>query len=139
MVAALLAQWNMLNGEYNYYTQQQIFWANKYTDSSAAVKRWETKEDDWYEAKDNAEEKIDEADDHKYKGYTDAVKYANDKVGKLDEIQAQLDELTELDINYETQKEAFNILMTETKAQMDAINERLNKDASENPGSMGGG
>ena len=114
--AALLGTLLCTNADITYYTQQQIFWANKYEANAAKLgeqqnleeKYWDAY-DDCYYAEDDKKVKIN-GSPQANNNEAAAIEYANYKVKNFDE--ELLDELMELDVQYETMK-----LMYETQLE----------------------
>jgi hypothetical protein len=136
--AALLATLQMKQGELTYYTQQQIFWARKYEDATAALQtqtnlesKWEEKYDKFMDLEDDKKVKIGGTE---YTGAqlgtnreSKAEQYANEQVKGYDE--AKLEELTEEDIQYESMKTMYEALQKELQAEVDNLNEKVGNEA----------
>ena len=122
--SALLLNLLTTNADINYYTQQQIYWSNKYEANSAKLAKQVKYEEKWNDAYDNA---IDnERDLHSGNitvtaGNTNeclAIEYADDKV---DEYNKELSEsLADLDIEYDTMKTMYDTLLEELRAQQES-------------------
>lgn len=136
--AALLATLQMKQGELTYYTQQQIFWARKHEDATAALKTQTDLESKWEQKYDKV---MDLEDDKKVKiggvEYTGAAlgtnreskaqQYADEQVKGYDE--AKLEDLTEQDIEYESMKTMYETLQKELQAEVDNLNEKVGNEA----------
>ena len=124
--AALLGSLLTCNADINYYTQQQIFWSKRYEANAAKLEEAVNHEEKWYEKYDKClEGKNDGKDCVTYKGKPyemtecDAIRYANDVVGELDE--AMMEELADLDIEYDTMKCMYETLLEGLRAEQEGL------------------
>lgn len=123
--AALLGTLLCKNADITYYTQQQIFWANKYEANAAKLadqqsledKYWDAY-DDCYYADDDKKVKINGVEQSN-NDEAAAINYAHYKVKNFDE--ELLDELMELDIQYETMKCLYETELEALRAQQEAL------------------
>lgn len=139
--AALLATLHMKTADLNYYVQQQIFWAKKYEDVSAKLNNMSNLEEKWEEKFDEGmcpDKKIkfdrqtygpDDDGNVKCMDEHTAKRYADSKVKGYD--AAVLEELTELDIDYETQKNTYETLQKELQAEVDSLKEKVGQEAGQ--------
>ena len=124
-VAALLGTLLCSNADINFYTQQQIYWANKYEANSAKLAKqvkWQEKWIDAYEDAQDSEKAIDITGFKKDKGVVasdyEAERYANIKVKEYNEELSL--ELADLDIEYDTMKCMYETLLEEMKSQQES-------------------
>jgi len=125
--AALLGNLLTTNADINYYTQQQIYWANKYEANSAKLAKQVKYEEKWEAAYDSAMDGS-RTTALKMNGYVfldkevagteaQAEQWADYKV---DEYDAELSlELADLDIEYDTMKTMYETLLEELRAQQE--------------------
>ena len=125
--AALLGNLLTTNADINYYTQQQIYWANKYEANSAKLAKQVKYEEKWEAAYDSAMDGS-RTSALKMNGYVfldkevagteaQAEQWADYKV---DEYDAELSlELADLDIEYDTMKTMYETLLEELRAQQE--------------------
>jgi hypothetical protein len=126
--AALLGNLLSVNANINYYSQQEIFWSNKYDANSAKLEeqvKYETKWESAYDsAIDNDKDRSVTANGSTYvvkSGNTNsayAEKYANLKVKQYDVELSE--ELADLDIEYDTMKTMYDTLLEELRADQEA-------------------
>jgi len=119
--AALLGTLLNTNADINYYTQQQIYWSNKYEANAAKLAEQTKAEEKWEKAFDegkDADKKIDSCGYVKEKGqvFDDATAdaYAHAKVKEYNE-ELKL-ELADLDIEYDTMKTMYETLLEKLRA-----------------------
>lgn len=126
ITAALLGNLLNTNADINYYTQQQIFWSNKYEANSAKLEEQVKYESKWESAFDSA---MDADKDlkiggkvfiHKGQNVTESLAdaYAHQKVEEYNEELSL--ELADLDIEYDTMKCMYETLLEEMRAQQEA-------------------
>ncbi len=122
--SALLLNLLTTNADINYYTQQQIYWSNKYEANSAKLAKQVKAEEKWNDAYDNAldnERELHSGDVTVTVGNTCeclAIEYADDKV---DEYNEELSlSLADLDIEYDTMKCMYDTLLEELRAQQES-------------------
>ena len=125
--AALLGNLLTTNADINYYTQQQIYWANKYEANSAKLAKQVKYEEKWEAQYDSAMDGS-RTTALKMNGYVfldkevagteaQAEQWADYKV---DEYDAELSlELADLDIEYDTMKTMYETLLEELRAQQE--------------------
>ena len=141
--AALLGNLLCTNADINFYTQQQIYWANKYESNAAKLAKQVKFEEKWQNAYDDymdPEKKIkwgnltidedDERSEH------DAFDYAEYKVKEYDEAYSL--ELAELDIEYDTMKCMYDTLLEEMRAQQES-EKSATSSAAQDTGLLGQG
>ena len=127
--AALLGNLLTVNADINYYTQQQIYWANKYQANSAKLAKQVKFEEKWEAQYDSAMDG-GRSSALKMNGYvfldkevaastdTQARQWADYKVSEYDEELSL--ELADLDIEYDTMKCMYETLLEELRAEKDA-------------------
>ena len=124
--AALLGNLLSVNADINFYTQQSIYWNQKYEANQKKLEaqtkleqKWEDAYDDAYSAtkdiKMNKAVFIQEGEQHNAEK---AKIYADWKVEKYDE--ELMEELSELDVEYDKMKTMYDTLLEELRAQKDA-------------------
>ena len=122
--AALLGNLLNTNADINYYTQQQIFWSNKYEANSAKLAKQVKYEEKWESAFDSAMDNTKELTAGKIKvGKSNtnealAEAYAHQKVEEYNEELSL--ELADLDIEYDTMKNMYDTLLEEMRAQQES-------------------
>ena len=121
--SALLLNLLTTNADINYYTQQQIYWSNKYEANSAKLAKQVKAEEKWNDAYDNALDNERELHSGNVTVTASntceclAIQYADDKV---DEYNEELSEsLADLDIEYDTMKCMYDTLLEELRAQQE--------------------
>ena len=122
--SALLLNLLTTNADINYYTQQQIYWSNKYEANNAKLAKQVKYEEKWNDAYDKA---IGNERELKSKNVTvsadntchqKAFDYAEDVV---EEYNKELSEsLADLDIEYDTMKCMYDTLLEELRAQQES-------------------
>ena len=136
--AASLASLLQKKSDLNYYTQQQIWYANKHEDSSAKVARYVKYEEQWEKEYDKARDesrssKITiggvEYDKECDVGDELAEQYAYEKVQHRDE--EILLEVTEEDMEYDSMQEMYNTLCEELRAEVDNIKNLTSQNAQD--------
>lgn len=122
--ASALASLLQHKSDLNYYTQQQIWYANKQEASSAKVAKYARYEEQWEKAYDDCMS-AEEGKEKKINGRVfnagseaDAEAYANAKVQQRDE-ELYL-ELVDEDMEYDSMKEMYNTLCEELRAEIDS-------------------
>ncbi len=131
--ASALAKLLQVESDLNYYTQQQIWYANKHTDMSAKVARYAKYEEKWEEAYDEcmyAEEgKQKTINGRTYSSGNEAAaeEYAYAKVQQRDE-EVYL-ELTDKDMEYDTMQEMYNTLCEELRAEKEKDMQEVSTEA----------
>jgi len=142
IVAADLAQLLRIKQDIAFYTQQQIYWANKYEANTAKLSEQVSLETKWQEAFDDA---IDPTKDLTAGNIFVpsgnqceilADDYAHEKVDRYDENLSE--ELAALDVDYETQKTVVETLLQELRAEEEQLEQLLGQDAQDT-GIVGGG
>lgn len=122
--AALLGNLLNTNADINYYTQQQIYWNAKYEANSAKLEKQVKYEEKWESSFDAA---IDNTKDLKAGKLTVkenntseaiAEEYADAKVKEYDEELSL--ELADLDIEYDTMKTMYEVMLEELRAQQES-------------------
>ena len=141
--AALLGNLLCTNADINFYTQQQIYWANKYEANAAKLAKQVKYEEKWENAFDDAkdsEKSIDITGFKKNKGVIasdyDAEKYANLKVKEYNEELSL--ELADLYIEYDTMKCMYDTLLEEMRAQQES-EKSATSSAAQDTGLLGQG
>lgn len=121
--AALLGKLLNTNADINYYTQQQIFWSNKYEANSAKLAKQTKYETAWESAFDKAMDNSSELTAGKIKvskgNQNEAIAeaYAH---AKVDEYNEELSlELADLDIEYDTMQAMYNTLLEKMRKQQE--------------------
>ena len=121
--AALLGKLLNTNADINYYTQQQIFWSNKYEANSAKLAKQTKYETAWESAFDSAMDNTRELTAGKIKvskgNQNEAIAeaYAH---AKVDEYNEELSlELADLDIEYDTMQAMYNTLLEKMRKQQE--------------------
>ncbi|MBR6127367.1 hypothetical protein IKQ21_06750 [bacterium] len=143
-VAAQLGNLLSVNADINYYTQQSIFWNQKYEANQEKLEvqtkleqKWEDAYDDAYSAtkdiKMNGNVFIHEGEKHNMEK---AKAYADWKVEKYD--AELMEELSELDVEYDTMKTMYDTLLEELRAQKDADKQAVST-AAQDTGLLQGG
>ena len=126
--AALLGNLLTVNADVNYYTQQQIYWSNKYKANSAKLAKQVKYEEKWEAQYDSAMDS-GRSSALKMNGYVfldkevagsdaQARQWADYKVSEYDEELSL--ELADLDIEYDTMKTMYETLLEELRAEKDA-------------------
>ena len=122
--AALLGNFLNVTADYNYYTQQQIFWNAKYEANSAKLSKQTKYEEKWESAFDSA---IDNTRDLNVGNVTVATGNTNEMLAdayahaKVKEYNEELSlELADLDLEYDTMRTMYDTLMQELQAQKDS-------------------
>lgn len=122
--AALLGTLLCTNADITYYTQQQIFWANKYEANAAKLGEQQNLEEKYWDAYDQC---YYAEDDKKVKingtpqdnnNEAAAIAYADYKVKNFDE--ELLNELMELDVQYSTMKLMYETQLEALRAQQES-------------------
>lgn len=122
--AALLGTLLCTNADITYYTQQQIFWANKYEANAAKLGKQETLEEKYWEAYDKCyyaeEDKEVKIGSQVFASNCEcsAIEYANLKVKNFN--KELLDELMELDIQYGIMKDMYETQLEALRAQQES-------------------
>ena len=139
--AAALANLLSIEADINYYTQQQMFWANKYEANAAKLTKQTNYETNWTKAFDNA---MDESRSTDLKmGNTVfiakntaaaneaiAEQWANYKEAHYD---AQLkNELAELDVQYDSMKCMYETMLEQARSQKEAAQQLAQNNAQDN-------
>ena len=139
--AALLGNLLNTNADINYYTQQQIFWSNKYEANSAKLAKQVKYEEKWESAFDSA---MDSEKSISFKGFNkdkgqvmseaQAEAYAHAKVEEYNEELSL--ELADLDIEYDTMKNMYDTLLEEMRAQQES-EKTVTSNAAQDTGLLG--
>ena len=131
--AASLASLLQHKSDLNYYTQQEIWYANKHTDMSAKVARYAKYEENWEKAYDECMY-AEEGKEKKINGRTyasgneaAAEEYAYAKVQQRDE-EVYL-ELTDQDMRYEEMQTMYDELCEELRAEIDSEKQLVSNNA----------
>ena len=138
--AALLGNLLNTNADINYYTQQQIFWSNKYEANSAKLAKQVKYEEKWESAFDSAMDNTKELTAGKIKvGKSNtnealAEAYAHQKVEEYNEELSL--ELADLDIEYDTMKNMYDTLLEEMRAQRES-EKTVTSNAAQDTGLLG--
>ena len=138
--AALLGNLLNTNADINYYTQQQIFWSNKYEANSAKLAKQVKYEEKWESAFDSAMDNTKELTAGKIKvGKSNtnealAEAYAHQKVEEYNEELSL--ELADLDIEYDTMKNMYDTLLEEMRAQQES-EKTVTSNAAQDTGLLG--
>ena len=138
--AALLGNLLNTNADINYYTQQQIFWSNKYEANSAKLAKQVKYEEKWESAFDSAMDNTKELTAGKIKvGKSNtnealAEAYAHQKVEEYNEELSL--ELADLDIEYDTMKNMYDTLLEEIRAQQES-EKTVTSNAAQDTGLLG--
>ncbi len=122
--AALLGNLLATNADINYYTQQSIYWNAKYEANSAKLEEQVKYEEKWQDAFEDAIDNtkslsaggITVAEGNRNEQIADA--YAHAKVAKYDEELSL--ELADLDIEYDTMKSMYDVMLEELRAQQES-------------------
>ena len=138
--AALLGNLLNTNADINYYTQQQIFWSNKYEANSAKLAKQVKYEEKWESAFDSAMDNTKALTAGKIKVNASntneaiAEAYAH---AKVDEYNEELSlELADLDIEYDTMKNMYDTLLEEMRAQQES-EKTVTSNAAQDTGLLG--
>ena len=143
--AALLGNLLCTNADINFYTQQQIYWANKYEANAAKLSKQVKYEEKWVNAYDDA---LDPEKSISFNGIdlkkgemtnrTEAIaeQYAEYKVEEYDEVYSL--ELADLDIEYDTMKCMYDTLLEEMRAQQES-EKSATSSAAQDTGLLGQG
>ena len=127
--AALLGNLLTTNADINYYTQQQIYWSNKYEANSAKLAQQVKYEEKWCDAYDDAKD-IDKTcklangytfktkEDQKVLTDAEAKRYADQKVTQYKEELSL--KYADLDIEYDTMKCMYDSLLEQLRAQQES-------------------
>lgn len=127
-----------VTASYNYYVMQQNYWAAKYEANSEKLQKQVGYEEKWESAYDKAMEGNSECKvggtvyvnkDQGSVSEEAAEAFANAKVSKYDQDLSI--ELAELDIEYDTQKQMYETLTAELKAQQEAAKPQVAQSAQE--------
>ena len=139
--AALLGTLLCTNADITFFTQQQIFWANKYEANAAKLGEQQSLEEKYWDAYD----KCYYADGDKEvkigsQVFTSncecsAIEYANLKVKNFD--QELLDELMDLDVQYATFKLMYETQLEALRAQQEG-EKTATSTAAQDTGLLGG-
>ena len=140
--AALLGTLLCTNADITYYTQQQIFWANKYEANAAKLQDWTKKQEDWHEEHDDLyygeKDKTIGGTTYKCNNESAAIDYANVKIGKdINTINSMEEELSALDIEYETMKLMYETQLEALRAQQES-EKTATSTAAQDTGLLGG-
>lgn len=124
----LLSDLLSTNADINYYTQQQLFWAQKYEANSAKLSKQVSYEEKWESSFDAA---IDNTSELKASLNGQAIvvaknntnealanTYADAKVSQYDEDLSA--ELAELDVDYDTMQTMYETLLESLRAQQES-------------------
>ena len=141
--AALLGNLLCTNADINFYTQQQIYWSNKYEANAAKLSKQVKYEEKWENAFDDA---MDPEKEIKFKGLNKpkgsvygeawAENYAHKKVVEFNR-EVSL-ELADLDIEYDTMKCMYDTLLEEMRAQQES-EKTATSSAAQDTGLLGQG
>lgn len=142
--AALLGSLLCTNADINYYTQQQIFWSNKYEANAAKLSEQTKYYQKWESAFDDAQntDKLCKIGDRtvKEKGNVlsddKADEYAHAKVEKYNEELSM--ELADLDIEYDTMKTMYETLLEKLRADQEG-EKTATSTAAQDTGLVNGG
>ncbi len=143
--AALLSQLQACKAEINLLTLQQMSWTAKYESNAAKLARWQQKEESWYEAYDDCMdgEGTDGTDPTVLHGVeyapdceTAATNYANVKVCEYCIIDEQLNELAEMDCEYESMQSMIEALLAEKQAYKQSLESAV-QNAAQDTGLIG--
>ena len=121
--AALLGTLLCTNADITFYTQQQIFWANKYEANAAKLGEQQSLEEKYWEAYDKCyyaeEDKEVKIGSQVFTSNCEssAIEYANLKVKDFDEELRK--ELERLDVEYETMKLMYETQLEALRAQQE--------------------
>mgnify|MGYP004649015859 FL=1 len=124
--AALLGNLLNTNADINFYTQQQIYWSNKYEANSAKLSKQVSYEEKWESAYDDATN-VDKKCSingtvwkEKDEVLSDAMadKYAHAKVKEYNEELSL--ELAQQDMDYDTMKTMYETMLEELRAQQES-------------------
>ncbi|MCQ2743732.1 MAG: hypothetical protein MJ230_02910 [bacterium] len=144
--AAQLGNLLMTDADINYYIQQQIYWNNKYEGNAAKLAKLVKVEENWNKQYDSAGD-ASRSSALKMNGYvfldkevagTDAQceEWAYYKVAEYN--KELLDELAELDIQYDSMKTMYDTLLEALRAEQQG-NEQSTSAAAQDTGLLGGG
>ena len=124
--SALLSALLTCRADINYYTQQQIFWNQKYEANFAKLEDQVKLEEKWYEAYDKCMDGKDDGSGIQFRGRTfnpncecDAIEYADLKVDQFD--AEMLEYYSDLDIEYDTRKTTLETLLEELRAKEEGL------------------
>ena len=141
--AALLGNLLCTNADINFYTQQQIFWSNKYEANAAKLAKQVKYEEKWVNAFDDA---LDSEKSISFRGFEKdkgeikpehwADEYAHAKVKEYNEELSL--ELADLDIEYDTMKCMYDTLLEEMRAQQES-EKTATSSAAQDTGLLGQG
>ena len=133
--AALLGTLLCKNADITYYTQLQIFWANKYEANAAKLGEQQTLEkkywdayDDCYYAEDDKKVKINGTPQDN-NNEAAAIAYADYKVKNFDEELRK--ELERLDVEYETMKLMYETQLEALRAEKESLESATSRAAQE--------
>ena len=139
--AALLGTLLCTNADITFYTQQQIFWANKYEANAAKLGEQQSLEEKYWDAYDKCyyaeDEKEVKSGSQVFANNCEssAIEYANLKVKNFDE--ELLNELMELDVQYETMKLMYETQLEALRAQQES-EKTATSTAAQDTGLLGG-
>ena len=139
--AALLGTLLCTNADITFYTQQQIFWANKYEANAAKLGEQQSLEEKYWDAYDKCyyaeDEKEVKIGSQVFANNCEssAIEYANLKVKNFDE--ELLNELMELDVQYETMKLMYETQLEALRAQQES-EKTATSTAAQDTGLLGG-
>ena len=133
--SALLLNLLTTNADINYYTQQQIYWSNKYEANSAKLakqvkyeEKWNDAYDDCYYAEDDKKVKVNGVEQANQCECT-AIAYADYKVEEYDEDLKN--ELADLDLEYDTMKTMYVTVLEQLRAQKEGQQEATSNAAQD--------
>ena len=135
--AASLAHLLGIENDINFYTQQQIYWSNKYESNQAKLSQQIKLEEKWTMAYDDAQDidKTCKIGNTQWKGKDEvlsdamAEEYANAKVTHYD-AEMKL-ELEELDMEYDTMKCMYETMLEELRANKDGAKQLVSTNAQD--------
>ena len=146
--AALLGNLLCTNADINFYTQQQIYWSNKYEANAAKLAKQVKYEEKWQDAVEDGTDPDKKIDFKARNGKTwtkeegvawdeaYAEKYASAKVKEYNESISL--ELADLDIEYDTMKCMYDTLLEEMRAQQES-EKTATSSAAQDTGLLGQG
>lgn len=140
--AAILGQLLSLKADKTFYTQQQIFWSEKYKSNSAKLAAMQNAEEKWNTEYDKATDGT-RTSELKYvynsKNCTiaketagtekEATHYADYKAPTYDPDTLEI--LTEDDMEYDTMKTMYDTLLEEIDAEIDSLKQKLQEEAGD--------
>jgi len=135
--ASLLALLNC-KADLNYYTAQEIYWTHQYDSNSSKLKKLEKYETAWNDAYDKGYAADSDLSVNNQTivtkgngGDTAGRTYANAKCPEYLKYKDTIDDLRDLDIEYDTMKTMYDAMMEEKQAEYDSLKEKTSTECQD--------